>query len=404
MRIAVVTPIPTPYRDPFWGVVAEQPGVALHVFYCSAGKADRPWRVEWAQNFQSEVLPGRNLLKWRGPDAACFWNPGILQRLNDGQYDALVLGGYNHLTMLAAARWAVRHGVPYYLMCESYLDQPRAAWRRWIKGWLVRRVVSRATGGFPTGQRARDYLIHYGADPARLTLLPNVPDVVALQAEAERLAPQRQALRREHALPEGPIVLFAARLISKKRPELLVRAFARVAATTNATLVLVGDGPLRPALEALIGQLGLENRVRLAGFVQPAEMPTWYAMADLFVLPSSETWGVVVLEALASGLPVIITDQVGCGPDVLTDPALGKVVPAGDEKSLADALRERLEQDAVGKSVSAMSHSTGAAFSHRALANRMLGLLRGEAAAPGNHHAHESRIPGAVSKEVTGHA
>src|SRR5688500_12112523 len=109
MRLAVVTSIPTPYRDPLWNAVASRPSVMLDVYYCAAGKADRPWDVSWEQAFRAEVLPGWNLARWAGVDASCYMNPAIERRLRSGRYDAVILGGYNHVTMLWAASFAARH-------------------------------------------------------------------------------------------------------------------------------------------------------------------------------------------------------------------------------------------------------------------------------------------------------
>ncbi len=375
MKTAVVTPIPTPYRDPFWNAVARQPGVDLSVFYCAAGKSDRPWEVSWTREFHGEVLPGRNLAKWRGADASCFWNPTITRRLKNGRFDAIVLGGYNHLTMLAARRFALRRRIPYFMMCESHLQKPRSPIRRWLKERFVRRIVTRAAGGFPTGILARQYLEYYGADPKNLTLIPNVPDVEHLAEDADTLRPKRERLRNEYGLDQRPVVLFAGRLIPKKRADLLIRAFGEARESVEAELVIVGDGPQRPMLEELVGELGLADRIHFAGFVQPAEMPTWYAMADLFVLPSSETWGVVVLEALASGLPVIVSDEAGCHPDVVTGPAVGDVVPAGDPAALARVLTRRLacpgDRAEVRKSWSATFES----IRYAELAERFVGAL-----------------------------
>lgn len=371
MRIAVVTPIPTPYRDPFWNVVAAQPGVELEVFYCSAGKADRPWQVDWQRRFHSEVLPGVNLAAWRGADASCQWNPAIVSRLKAGRYDAIIVGGYNHPTMWAAMRCARRSGVPYFLMCESHLRRKRGAVRRWAKEYLVRRAVQGAAGLFPTGRLAREYLLHYGARPEDIELLPNVPDVEALADTARRLRPERELLRRRLGLGGGFVVLFAGRLIPKKRPGLLLRAFRQLG-RPDARLVIVGDGPLRGELEQTARDFGLEGSVLFPGFVQPPAMPEWYAAADLFVLPSSETWGVVVIEALASNLPVVVSDEVGCHPDVVTE-AVGTVVPARDEAALAGALRDAsgkhtFREDTERQWRTVSEHSCYASLAHRLLA------------------------------------
>ncbi len=343
LRVAVVTPIPTPYRDPFWNELARRPEVHLTVFYCAAGKSDRPWKENWQREYQSEVLPGWNFLRWRGADASCFWNPAIGRRLTDGRFDVLLIGGYNHLTMWAALWFAVRRRLPFFLMCESHLRSRRASWKQLLKRPLLRWIVKRATGFLPTGRLSTDFLLSYGANAKSMTTLPNVPDIVGIKAEVGRLrgvanfpGPPGMAGR--------PSVLFVGRLIPKKRAELVIRAFHAIHSTNNAVLVIVGDGPLRPYLEQLVVELAIRDRVHFCGFIQPDEVLRWYAHANLFVLPSSETWGVVVIEALAAGIPVVVSDEVGCHVDVVAHPALGTVVPARSLEALRDALHRQLEQ------------------------------------------------------------
>jgi glycosyltransferase involved in cell wall biosynthesis len=342
LRVLVVTPIPTPYRDPFWSVLARRPDIDLEVLYCASGKRDRPWQASWDSTFRQEVLPGHNLARWFGVGSSCYLNPGIRERLRKSNIDALIVGGYNHPTMLWAMRYARRNGIPYYLMSESHLRRQRGPLRRMVKHSLVRRVVSHAAGGFPTGQLAARYLVHYGARPENLCFIPNVPDVEKYASRARALRPQRADHRRRLGLPEAPLVLFAGRLLPFKGVDTLLRAFARVVERSPAHLAIIGDGPQGSDLRHTCEELGLTDRVRFVGFVQPEEMPLWYSAADLFVLPSSETWGVVVLEALASGVPVVITDEVGCHPDVLNDERVGETVRPRDPAELADALVRRL--------------------------------------------------------------
>lgn len=347
MRVGVVTPIPTPYRDPFWNAFSRTPGVDLTVFYCSAGKSDRPWTEGWENDFRSEVLPGRNLLSWRGADASCFWNPGIRNRLAAGQFDALLIGGYNHPTMWAALRFAVRRRIPFFLMCESHLRKHRSGWKQTLKRPVLRWIVKRAAGFLPTGRLSAEFLQYYGADPRAMTALPNVPDLVCVRTQVQALRGSAPSpLPAE--LAGRPVVLFVGRLIPKKRAELVIRAFAEIDARLGAVLAIVGDGPLRPELEVLADQLGIRSRVHFAGFVQPREVLRWYALARVFVLPSSETWGVVVLESLAAGVPVIVSDEVGCVEDVVRDPALGTVVPARSQEALRDALQRELHREPPG--------------------------------------------------------
>jgi len=347
LKLAVVTPIPTPYRDGFWNVLAAREDVDVVVYYCAAGKGDRPWSGDWPRSFRHEVLPGRNLMAWRGADASAWDNPGITSRLKAETPDAVLIGGYNHPTMLRAMRHCIRLRVPYFLMCESHLQNARSPARRLLKDRLVRWTVANMAGGLPTGQLASDYLRHYGAHSSALVFLPNVPDVENIEREARQLRSDRTSLKRDLELPAGPLLLFAGRLISRKGANRVIEALANMPADLSAAIL--GDGPERSTLEQQVRVLGLADRVYFAGFVEPAEMIQWYAAADLFVLPSQETWGVVVIEALSAGLPVVVSQTVGCHPDVVVDSALGEVVDSASAGALAEALERVLAQSTDGE-------------------------------------------------------
>lgn len=370
LRVAVVTPIPTPYRDPFWNELARIRDIHLTVFYCASGKSDRPWKASWQRSYPWEVLPGWNLLRWRGADASCFWNPAIVRRLAAGRFDVLLIGGYNHVTMWMALWFAVRRNVPYFLMSESHLQSHRAGWKQWMKRPVLRWIVKHAAGFLPTGRLSAEFLRSYGADSRMMTSLPNVPDVVGLAAEVRRLRDSSD-FPGPSELAGRPLVLFVGRLIPKKRAELVIRAFHAIRSTSDAVLVIVGDGPLRPFLEQLVVELEIGARVHFAGFLQSDEVLRWYAHANVFVLPSSETWGVVVIEALAAGIPVVVSDEVGCHIDVVAHPALGTVVQARSLEALRDALRQQLGQRGLSDEFNAAWEKIGAELRYDVLAQTL---------------------------------
>lgn len=367
MRVAVITPIPTPYRDPFWGHVAAQAQIELDVYYCAAGKSDRPWSATWPRDFRWEVLPGRNLLSWRGADDSCYWNRDVTGRLAAGRYDAIIVGGYNHPTMLSAIAFAQRRQIPYFMMCETY--QRRASGlKSVVKRAMVGRVMRRAAGTFPTGRLSGEYVVSYGARPERVVPIPNVPDVETLSAESARLRDEHEDGR--------PTVLFVGRLIPKKRAGLLLRAFAGMRGSPDARLVIVGDGPERSMLEQQARELQIGERVTFTGFRQPAEVIGWYSRASVYVMPSSETWGVSVIEALSCGAPVIVSDGVGCHPDVVTDDRVGQVVRAGDEAELRSALESQLGSRRGAAEVRTAWESTRCSFRYEVLAERLAAGVR----------------------------
>ena len=140
-----------------------------------------------------------------------------------------------------------------------------------------------------------------------------------------------------------PVILFLGKLIEKKRPMDLLRAYELLITNNQLpiipSLVFVGDGALRPDLETYVKEHDL-NGVHFAGFKNQTEIPEYYAMADVFVLPSGpgETWGLVVNEAMCFGLPVIVSDMVGCGPDLVKDGENGYLFDLGDVEMLGNKL------------------------------------------------------------------
>jgi glycosyltransferase involved in cell wall biosynthesis len=389
MKIAVVTPIPTPYRDPFWNEVAKQPNIDLNVFYCSGGKSDRPWSDSWEKHYTAEVLPGINLLGWRDRSASCYWNPAIGSRLRNGGYEAVVVGGYNHPTMLAAIHSSLRLGIPYFLMCESHQRRVRPRAKVFVKDRLVEWIVRRAAGGFPTGTLAEQYLLGYGASPESLARIPNVPDVERFERSLDRDRTEAARLRMDLGVGDRDIVLFVGRLIFKKRPALALRAFARTAQDHDAVLVILGDGPLRAELDRIVGELGLRDRVLLRGFVEPDEVILWQSLARVFLLPSSETWGVALLEAVAAGTPVIVSNEVGSYVDVVVDERIGSVVAAGDEVAAANALQSRLGNGETREHVRMAWSAIRGHFTYSALAHRFCEHVRCADAASADERARK---------------
>ncbi|MGC6487220.1 MAG: glycosyltransferase, partial [Planctomycetota bacterium] len=333
LRVAVVTPIPTPYRDPFWLRFSAREDVSLRVLFCAAGKADRPWDASWGAALDARVMPGRNLLSWRGPDASCYWNPSCRRELDQFAPEVVLIGGYNHPTMLAAMRWAQRRSVPFVLMCETWRARSGGA-KAWLRNALVRRVMRRAAGVLTTGARARRFVAHHAGRATPCADLPNVPDIRAILAAA----PARRAA------PDRARVLFVGRFIPKKRVQDLLAAFAALPRHLigRAHLDLVGDGDLRGDLAARVKALGIGAQVTFHGFLQPRDVQAIYRCADVFVMPSSETWGVAPIEAAAAGLRVVVSDAVGCADDLARFVAVGRY-RFGDVAALREALAEQLE-------------------------------------------------------------
>ena len=155
---------------------------------------------------------------------------------------------------------------------------------------------------------------------------------------------------------DAKVALFAGKLLAFKRPLDLVAAVALLNTRGFVVSILVaGSGPLEPELATAAAASGVS--LRRLGFCNQSEMPAAYAAADVLVLPSSgrETWGLVVNEAQACGVPTIVSDACGCAPDLAEDGAAGCIFPFGDTEALSKALRRILDDPPPRRSILAKS-------------------------------------------------
>jgi glycosyltransferase involved in cell wall biosynthesis len=240
-----------------------------------------------------------------------------------------------------------------------------------VKRLLLPSIVGGASAWLATGSLSRDYLVGYGADASRVFRFPNSPDVDFFREGAARA--DRAAVRGRLGAGAAPVVLFVARLIGVKRADLLIRAAALLAERgVPATIWIAGDGPEGPALrDAAARSPGTD--IRFLGNVQTADLPAIYAAADVFVLPSDhEPWGAVVGEAMACGLPIVLSDRVGSAPDLVEPGGNGAVFPAGDAEALSRAIEGILSDADLRKRMAALSAERIEGFTHRLCAREFL--------------------------------
>lgn len=268
----------------------------------------------------------------------------VERALDAAQPDVVVPGGWSHVEALTMIRWARANRRRVVMMSESTAhDYARSGFREAIKHRLVRLADAALVGGAPQ-QR---YITALGVLRERVFLGYNAVDNAWFERGATE-ARANPALRAELGLPKA-YFLASGRFIAKKNLDRLVRAYAiyRAGAGDDAwDLVLLGDGELRAELEALVAQLGLGGRVHFPGFRQYDELPQVLAFAGVFVHVSlSEQWGLVVNEALAAGLPVIVSRQCGCAEDLVEDGVNGWTVDAHSQADIAARLAAVTQAD-----------------------------------------------------------
>lgn len=353
IRLAYLVSHPIQYQVPLLRAVAAEPDIDLTVFFCSdySLRAHRDegfgrtieWDVPLTGGFEHVFLPA--LAVSGAPTALRPINYGLAGRLREGDFDVLWVHGYMRLYHLIAMVGARLQGRIVLNRDEAWaMSAARGPLKRAVKRLfygLLRRVCH---GWLVIGTANREYYLANGMREDTLFTVPYAVDNAAFAQRAAEAVPRRAALRQELGLAQDrPVVLYASKFQGRKRPEDLVAAFAEVAAEPacrNPYLVMVGDGERNHALRAQAKDLGLEDSVRFAGFRNQSELPRFYDLCDVFVLPSVlEPWGLVVNEVMNAGRAVIVSDQVGAAADLVRDGDNGFVFPTGDVERLTAALR-----------------------------------------------------------------
>ena len=344
-RLAVVASHVIQYQTPLYRALAASPVIDLTVFFCSRAGLDPYWDegfgtpLAW-DTALLEGYRGEFLRNWSPrPHQARFSgliNPAILRRLRSGRFDAVLVHGWMRATYWLAIGAALGRRMPMLMRGESNALAPARGWRPMVKRPLLSMLFKRIDAFLAIGRHNADFYRRYGVPEEKIVLAPYTVDNDFFVAEARRLANAKAELRQAHGISSGvPVVLFAGKLIDVKRPADLLVSFETVARHRDVALAFVGDGPLAPSLAREVHERRIPN-VHFFGFRNQRELSRFYAMADLLVLPSSsESWGLVVNEAMCFGLPVIVSDRVGAGGDLVRDDENGYVVPAGDTSALA---------------------------------------------------------------------
>jgi glycosyltransferase involved in cell wall biosynthesis len=337
IRIAFVAGEPTPYRIPHLRALAARPELDLTVYYAAATVQRRTWQLEHGE---AVYLSGPQLPLARILHHDYALTPGIWRHLEQGRFDLVVAGGWSLLATQLAIVWSRRRRVPYVLMSDNHLLEPRPGWVSALKRAILPRLVPQAAAWLVPGSLARDHIVSYGARPERTITFPLTVDVEKLGAQVDALRPDRAAIRTRLGIPSDAVaVLQVGRLIEMKSPADLLRAVAAAQRQSSLPLaaVLVGDGPEEAHLRALAREL--EVNAVFTGMLAGEALASAFAAADVFALLSRrETWGVVVNEAMAAALPLVLSDRVGAAGDLLEEGGNGELVPAGDAGAAAAAL------------------------------------------------------------------
>jgi glycosyltransferase involved in cell wall biosynthesis len=390
VRLAYLVSHPIQYQAPLLRRIAQEPDIDLTVFYGSDFSlksyqdegfgVDVKWDIPLLDGYRSEFLPA---LRDNGTEGR--FSPisrGIVSRLrgdSSGEsFDLLWVHGYATINAMHGLLAAKALGIPVLLRADIWLrDRVRSGVKLAAKKIFFRFLREFVAAVLTIGTFNREYWQHYFGEDVPLFLMPYAVDNTYFQSQTLAALPTRHLLLEELDMEAGrPVILFASKLQRRKHCGDLIEAYQRLIADCPAAqqpyLLIVGDGEERAELEARTAALQLKD-VRFCGFKNQSEMPRYFDLCSVFVLPSRhEPWGLIVNEVMNARRPVILSDDVGCQPDLITDGVEGFVFPVGDIDALTLALRRIFEtpETATRMSESAFQRITTWSFEEDIVALR----------------------------------
>ena len=335
MKVAAVIVNLVPYHHARWNACAVAGVAETHLVELT----DRDeFKV---LEFSSEASFARHTLF---PKVKGVNNPAVSEQLagamgktlDSVRPDVVCVSGWGLSVSLAAIKWATARSVPIVMLSESNeFDEVRSA----IKEFIKRRLVGLCSAGLAGGSPQADYLVKLGLPRERVF---NGYDVVDNRFFTEEARKYRDG-NSELGETKRPYFLACARFGKKKNLPGLIHAFARYrelgAPLALFDLVIAGDGEERAEIERTIKEFGVFDHVHLIGAKGYAELPSYYAHAGAFIHASTtEQWGLVVNEAMASGLPVLVSNRCGCVADLVKEGENGWTFDPTNEEQIADLM------------------------------------------------------------------
>jgi glycosyltransferase involved in cell wall biosynthesis len=265
----------------------------------------------------------------------------IIRWLDEHGIDGVICQGFGDVGRLRLLRWCRRRGIPCFLTADCNVwGDVRPGIKRLMKHIIVGQAIRWSSGAMPCGEYGRLLFERYGAKRDNTFMFPLISDLELFSdtpLEAMRRARDKYGLD-----PDRRRILYCGRMMPVKRPDLTIGAFDAIAAErSDWDLIMMGEGPLRQSMSAAV-PLHLRDRVKWLGLVQDVEeLAAVFAQCDVLVLPSDkEPWGMVVIEAAAAGLALVMTNVVGACPELVSDGENGRLFPRGDMAAFVNALQE----------------------------------------------------------------
>jgi len=350
-KLAVLVSHPILYQTSIFKKLAQHSKINLMVYFCGDFNVEKDgyelkgYKYKFLKNFSPY------------PHNSFFGqiNLGIIKELFSGRYDAILVHGYTRLTCWLAFLWAFITRTPILLKGVTTSTQRRSIWVELSRKLILFPLFKIISAFLTVGSMNKSYYKSYGVPDSKMFFVPYSVDNDFFSKKYKELSIKKKQLKQEKGLNLNlPVILHVSNLSPIKRPLDLLKAFQLV--RNEAQLVFVGEGTERKKLELYVKEHNLKN-VFFVGFKNRQELPIYYAIADIFVLPSaSETWGAVINEAMNFKLPIITTDNVGAAPDLIQEGKNGYICRVGDINALSKYLLRLLKNPKLIKKMGEKSY------------------------------------------------
>ncbi|MHA2055513.1 MAG: glycosyltransferase family 4 protein [Candidatus Hodarchaeales archaeon] len=356
IRIAVVITHAIQYQVPFFRELAKDPMIDLTVYYfCKWGayeyydpqmgtrlKWDMPLLDGYKYRFLSNLSPLDSPNKFFG-----LVNPGIIKELIVGKYDAVVIHGYAIFSYLLTYIGAWISRTPVMFRGETVLRENESLLRNVFKNIVLKILFKNTSAFLSIIRKSQEFYKYYNVPDNQIFYTPYSIDNDYFIKESKKWRESKTKIKKELGYKEDlPLILFVGKLVERKRPFDLLYAYEQL--KDKAGLIFVGDGKLKIDLQSYCDKKHLE-RVRFIGFVNQSELPKYYALSDIFVLPSSskEVSPLVINEAMCSSLPVVVSDAVPSATDYIKNGDNGYVYEFGNLSQLRDCIYTLLTNKSI---------------------------------------------------------
>jgi glycosyltransferase involved in cell wall biosynthesis len=349
--LAVICTHPIQYFAPIWRMLASTSGLSIHVFYASdhsvRGAIDEQfgvpvkWDIPVLEGYPNSFMTHRTWLENRF-HLFLYDRKDVDDILRNGSFDAVLLLAYDAWLHWRALRAANLAKIPVLFRAEATdtAQVKRSFLKRIVRARVLHYFYDQIAAVLAIGTEATNHYLNHGVEKNRIFFSPYAVDDQLFEQQRASFSERRDEIRQSLGFGSQDFVfMFSGKMVEKKNPLLIAEAFERLSTQRPVKFLAVGDGKLRTELELGMRRC-LGDGAVFTGFVNQSTLGKYYTASDAFILPSAwaETWGLVVNEAMIFGLPVIVSDRVGCGKDLVIPGKTGHVFPSGDARALSDAM------------------------------------------------------------------